>query len=334
MSKSNSNAYKSKDETVISSNNEIFFSDVLKLWMDNNRIKLKGGTINKYENIISMHINPELGEKKLSEITTIMINNYLSHKLKNGRLDNNGGLSPSYVRSIVFVINSVLKFATEEQMCLPLKSSISKPRIDKKEFNIISIEEERKLRNYLCNDISPTKTGILISLYAGLRIGEVCALSWNDIDLNNNILHVRHTIARVKNEDSPTHSATRLVIDTPKTKSSKRDIPICSSLRPYLIESYKKSKSEYVISDTDSYVNPRTFEYRFHRIINKCNITRINYHTLRHTFATRCIEAGVDVKSLSEILGHSNVGITLNTYVHSSMNMKRVQIEKLASFNS
>ena len=96
----------------------------------------------------------------------------------------------------------------------------------------------------------------------------------------------------------------------------------------------KKSKSEYVISDNDSYVNPRTFEYRFHRIISECNITRINYHSLRHTFATRCIEAGVDVKSLSEILGHSNVGITLNTYVHSSMNMKRVQIEKLASFNS
>ena len=139
---------------------------------------------------------------------------------------------------------------------------------------------------------------------------------------------MRHTVARVKSEDSS--NTTHLIIDTPKTKASIRDIPISSALLPILIKMKEKSISPYVISDTNSFVSPRTYEYRYHRILDKCNIQSVNYHTLRHTFATRCIEAGVDVKSLSEMLGHANVGITLNTYVHSSMEMKRSQLEKLS----
>ena len=162
----------------------------------------------------------------------------------------------------------------------------------------------------------------------GLRISEVCALRWNDIDFEAEILHVRSTVARVKGEGGD--CATKLIIDRPKTKASLRDIPISRKLMGALISLYKKRKSEYVVSKKVGFVSPRTYEYRFHKIMMQYDMPAVNYHALRHTFATRCIELGVDVKTLSEILGHANVSITLNTYVHSSMERKREQLEKLA----
>lgn len=180
----------------------------------------------------------------------------------------------------------------------------------------------------MIHNIDETKLGILISLNTGLRIGEVCALSWDDIDFERQIFHIRSTVARVKSMDSGVNS--KLIIDKPKTKSSLRDIPIPSKLLTILVSMKKQSKGKYVVSAENSFVSPRTYEYRYHKILDEYNIPSVNYHTLRHTFATRCIEVGVDVKTLSEILGHANVSITLNTYVHSSMELKRQQLEKLS----
>lgn len=160
-----------------------------------------------------------------------------------------------------------------------------------------------------------------------MRIGEVCALTWNDIDFSTCTIYVRHTVSRVKTDNI--HTKTELILDEPKTTSSKRIVPISSKLFPILFEYKKISHSLFVISNKDSFISPRTFEDRFHKVMKKNNIEHFNYHALRHTFATRCIEAGVDVKTLSEILGHSNVSITLNTYVHSSLEMKKNQLEKL-----
>ena len=137
--------------------------------------------------------------------------------------------------------------------------------------------------------------GILLSLNTGLRIGEICALKWSDIDFQKAILKVNSTVSRVKSDDENS-SKSKLIIDTPET----------------------------------SFVSPRTFEYRFHTVLEKCRISPFNYHVLRHTFATRCIEGGVDIKSLSEILGHANVSVTLNTYVHSSIERKRELLEKIS----
>ena len=331
---------KNKLTLAISQQNSVFpsehgekvFKEVLFLWMENNCIRQKKATAYKYQNLISTHIVPALGEVKLSQITSTVINSFLMEKLQTGRLDGKGGLSPAYVRSITFVINSALKFAVDEQMCQPLKSPIYKPISPKKELSILSLEEQHRLEFCLHSEQNPTKVGILISLHAGLRIGEVCALTWDDIDLENRIIHVRHTIARVKNMDARTQSITQLIVDTPKTKASARDIPILSALMPVLLEQSKVAVSKYVVSEIDSFVSPRTYEYRYHQILKECGLEEVNYHVLRHTFATRCIEAGVDVKSLSEILGHSNVSITLNTYVHSSIDMKRSQLEKLNTF--
>lgn len=206
------------------------FGEVLNLWMDNNRARLKGGTINKYQNLIDTHIMPELGQTKINELSATRINTFLNEKISRGRVDGSGGLSASYVRSIMLVINAAIKYAVSEQLCSPLKTPICKPSADKTELSILSAEEQKKLEASLLNNFDLTGAGIYISLHTGLRIGEVCSLTWNDIDMNKRVIHVRHTVARIRSSSSA--GFTILVIDTPKTKASKRDIPISSTLLP------------------------------------------------------------------------------------------------------
>ena len=317
------------EDTIKPINQEHNFKEILCLWMENNRIRHKGATIKKYQYLIDRHILPDLGNLKLSQITSTVINSFLTRKMENGKLDKSGGLSASYVRSIMLIINAALKFAADEEMCQPLKSPVYKPVSQNNEITVLQIDEQKRLETHLISEIAPTQLGILISLHTGLRIGEICALAWEDVDIENRIIHVRHTVARIKSTDFLEGNSSKLIIDAPKTKASNRDIPIPSVLLPILKSNCTAASSKYVVSDTKDFVSPRTYEYRYHRLLEKCGIESVNYHVLRHTFATRCIEAGVDVKSLSEILGHSNVSITLNTYVHSSMEMKRTQLEKL-----
>lgn len=314
---------------TISVGNSKLFRDVVLLWENSNRIRLKGATKCKYHYLIDTHILPELGNRKISQLTSSQINAFLADKLDHGRLDGRGGLSPAYVRSMMLIINAVMKFAAIENMCEPLRSGILKPSVISKEPPILSVADQKKLEAVLLTNPDETKLGILISLYAGLRIGEVCALTWNDIDLPNRVMYVRHTVARVSNEGENGNVSSKLIIDTPKTASSLRCIPICSTLHTALSNFPVHSQEKYVVSKDDGFVSPRTYEYRYHKLLQESDVQRVNYHALRHTFATRCIEAGVDVKSLSEILGHSDVAITLNTYVHSSMELKRLQLEKI-----
>jgi len=309
-----------------SKNSRKTFADVLWLWMDANRMRHKGATEAKYDYLIERHILPELGAMRPSDINSTVLNEFIYRKSTNGRLDGSGGLSPSYVRSIVLIVQSALAFAVDEKICLPINIKANKPAIEKSELTVLNAGEQKALEESLMCDTDGTKLGVLISLNTGLRIGEVCALTWDDIDFNERIIHVRNTVARVK---AVSGSGTELIIDKPKTQNSLRDIPISSRLYPVLEGMKKRAYSEYVISDTNTFMSPRTYEYRYHRILNQCNIRSVNYHVLRHTFATRCIEVGVDVKSLSEILGHASVSITMNTYVHSSMELKRKQMEKL-----
>ena len=171
------------------------FGEVLNLWMDNNRARLKGGTINKYQNLIDTHIMPELGQTKINELSATRINTFLNEKISRGRVDGSGGLSASYVRSIMLVINAAIKYAVSEQLCSPLKTPICKPPADKTELSILSAEEQKKLEASLLNNLDLTGAGIYISLHTGLRIGEICSLAWNDIDMNKRVIHVRHTVA-------------------------------------------------------------------------------------------------------------------------------------------
>lgn len=319
---------KPKNQTI-SANREISFKAALLLWKETNKHKHKGSTEVKYTYLIEKHILPELGNYKLSEINSLIIADFMNNKLQNGRIDKKGGLAPSYVRTIMLIISEVLEFAVYERLCDPIHVKINKPSVSKSELRILTHEEQKRLERVLLEDIDETKLGILLSLHTGLRISEVCALTWNDIDLTTGVIHLRFTVSRVKNEAKDDSSKTKLVITNPKTKSSSRDIPIAEHLLDLLKMMHGKRKSKYVVSVKDEFISPRTYEHRFHKLLDKAGISQINYHALRHTFATRCIEVGIDVKTLSEILGHATVSITLNTYVHSSMDRKREQMEKL-----
>lgn len=307
------------------------FKEVLLLWKETNRLKHKGATESKYEYLIKRHIITELGDLPISSITTLTLNNFAEKKLTSGRLDKKGGLSSAYVRSMMIIIESALQYAVNEGMCTALKTTAFKPSIKNNELKILSPQEQEMFETFLLSDINETKFGIYLSLNCGFRIGEICALRWNDIDLENQVIHIRSTIARIKNEHT---GGTVLIIDSPKTKASLRDVPIHSKLLPVILNMYARRTSEYVISNSSNFISPRTYEYRYHRLLEQCGLKSYNYHALRHTFATKCIIAGVDVKTISEILGHSNVSITLNTYVHPSMEMKLNQIEKINSYSA
>lgn len=306
------------------------FSEVMSAWFTSAKFAMKGSTVYKYTYLMERHINPELGAIRVCDITSSLIGIFTEQKLRRGKLDGSGGLSSFYVKTMLYIIQAVMAFACDEGLCPPLRTKITMPAERRKDIAILSLEEQRRFERYVVHKTGTTELGMLISLYAGLRIGEVCALKWEDVDLKKGVILIRHTISRIKCEDNEDGRRSRLILDSPKTDASKRDIPISSLLMPHLVKARDTACSSYVVSDRPGFLNPRTFAYRYHKVLGKCGLSIINYHALRHTFATRCIEAGVDIKSLSEILGHANISITLNTYVHSSMEMKRTQLEKLS----
>jgi len=314
-------------------NKDMLFSDILSLWLANNRIKNKGATESKYLNVIETHILPELGGVKMSQLTAPRINSFLLSKKENGRINKTGGLSESYISTMTLIIDSSVSFAASEQLCEPLRTKIYKPVIPKTKAFALTLEKQQQLENYLKMNMDYSKVGVLISLHAGLRIGEICALRWNDIDLRARVLHVRHTVSRIRN-DEPEGTKYKMIIETPKTEASIRDIPLTPYLTTVLSILKKASQTPFVISLSDSFVNPRTFENRYKKMLKECKLEVFNYHVLRHTFATRCIESGMDLKSLSEILGHSDISFTMKKYVHPSLEIKRVQIEKMTQLAS
>ena len=302
------------------------FAWLLDCWRQAAWIGQKGPTRQKYDFLIERHILPALGGYLLKELTPETLNAFIDQKLCQGRLDGGGTLSPAYVRSMAIIINAALAFAAEE-FALPLPKAVHKPYIEKKEVVVLTISEQKRLESQLLAEPTATGLGILLSLNTGLRIGEACALTWANIGRDDNILSVTGTVVRKKAESGSGH----LVIDVPKTPTSLRRIPIPSKLHSILDRMRVLSAGEYVLSGNGTFVSPRTYEYRFHKVLAECGIRPINYHVLRHTFATRCIESGMDVKTLSELLGHANTTTTLNTYVHSSMDRKRIQMERLST---
>lgn len=308
------------------------FKDILEAWQDANRVRLKDASISRYQNLIDTHILPDLGNRRMEQLSATVINRFLAAKLENGRLDGTGGLSASYVRSISLIIGSAIDFGVTENLCSPLCSPIKKPSLPKKELSILCVQKQDALEQELLIDMTEEKLLIYLTLYTGLRIGEACALRWEDISFDSRVIYVRQTISRVWHSEGGKKSS-KLIVGSPKTESSLRCIPICSKLYSILSQFPYHRKHGYVLQNNHDggFVSPRTFEYRYKRILKDAKLDSVNYHALRHTFATRCIERGVDIKSLSEILGHASVSITLNTYVHSSIELKRLQLEKLAS---
>lgn len=307
---------------------EITYGTLLEDWLETIRIEVKESTYSRYVFLIDRHIKPELGKIRLAKLTAAKIEYFIYQKLQDGRLDGKGGLSPKTVSGLVSVIRLSLIFAENRNYGCMKTASVKNPRQTPSRMQILSEEEQKKLESCIMERFDTIHMGILVSLYTGLRIGEICALRWGDIDEEGGTLTVQRTLMRIQNTDEIKFAKTKLIMDTPKTECSSRMIPIPSFLSKVL-EMNRKRDSAYILTGSERYLEPRRYYSKYKKILEECGLQRFTYHTLRHTFATRCIENGFDLKSLSEILGHANVSTTLQRYVHPSMNLKRRHMEQL-----
>ncbi len=298
------------------------YKDILKLWLkQKGDIKIQSQL--RYEGIISKYINNYLGNLYLNEL-----NKEIIIKTINEYKDSN--LSLSVIKTIIYIIKASTKFACEEHYIDYINLNDLKVKNNLKTIYIFSKDEQNILVNYLKTNINIRKICLLLCMYTGLRIGEVCGLKWEDIDFYNNSLEVKRTIARIKNKSNG-KTRTTLIASTPKSDTSKRTVPVPKFIMEYL-KVLVKDNDYYLLSGSNKLYDPRYFEEFYRGVIKKCNLNYINFHTLRHTFATRAIEAKMDIKTLSEILGHSSIEITLKLYVHPSFELKKQAIENLAEF--
>lgn len=310
-----------KDETTVYSGKcELTVNLLFEEWVNAICNHVKESTMANYKMKYEKHLRPYFGNSVCDKITSIKVQEFITAKMQSG-------LSVKYVSDIVVILKSMFKYASQEYSIYNPISNVRMPRKKRAEVAILSKSQQKVLQNYIYFNQSNTTLGIALSLYTGLRIGELCSLKWSDIDLQKRILTVNRTIQRIRCDDRA--AKTKLIITEPKSISSQRSIPIPNCLISFL-QSLKKKKTDYVISGTSIPIEPRTMQYRFKIILKKANLPSVHFHALRHMFATNCVELGFDVKSLSEILGHSSVEITLNRYVHSSIQRKMEFMERLS----
>ena len=253
-------------------------------------------------------------------------NDLLLENLRNVPAPRTGRYVASDILTIIKGSIDYARCAGHKISCYLDRLNIKKPQTD---MRVLSTEEQQKLLVVLLSDIDLPKLGVLLSLYTGMRIGEVCALRWENLDLSDALLSIRETLQRIQDVDVGSSRKTKIVITEPKSKNSIRVIPLPSSLIQIARQFQAAPKAYILTGRVDKYMEPRSLQYNFKKYIEESGLSDVNYHALRHTFATRCIELGFDVKTLSEILGHTNVNITLNRYVHSSMDTKRANMQRL-----
>lgn len=298
-------------------------------WLRVKKMSVKESTYIRYKNSIENHIKPELGKYPINKISTPLIEEFISNKLQNGKVDGSGGLSPKTVSDILVVTKETFKYAQSFGVIIACSFDRVTIKKNNQEMRVSSILEEQRLLAILFKDFDLYKLGVFICLYTGIRIGELCALQWKNISLSEKTMKIEKTMQRLQSYDQNSLQKTRIIITEPKSFSALRTIPlpdfVIDTITPYV-----GSANSYVLSgECKSIVEPRTMQNRFKSYLDQGQIDDANFHSLRHTFATRCIEAGFYVKTLSEILGHSSVKITLDKYVHSSMQLKRNNMEKL-----
>jgi integrase len=309
---------------------------VAMAWLEYASLKTRRATYGKYKSNIQLYILPILGEYEIGSLELIQIQNYVSNLLKNGRKDHKGGLSEKTVKDILVLLKDIFKYAEQCDIKVGCRIDSISVHCQTKDIKVLSPEAEKILAKYLLQGEDSCKMGIYLTLQTGIRIGELSALRWSDIDLQQKILHVRRSLSRIR-EITPSGKKTLLLEGPPKTPSSVRDIPLTHETTKLLEGHFMMvAKTEpaasraYLMTGTKEPMESRTIQNHFKECLRECGISDINFHAIRHTFASRCAEAGFDAKSLSEILGHSTVSITLNRYVHSSLQQKRINMENAA----
>ena len=291
------------------------YIDWLIQWLENYiRPSVKVRTYERYKLIIEQHIKDKIGSIELDDLNPLVLQSFITELLQSGNRKTGKGLSASSVNAVISVIQGSLKTAhmlglTKEYTADKLK----RPKLTEKPVECFTLAEQKQIEHAIRRGKKDKLYGIILCLYSGLRIGELIALKWSDIDFAKGILAVSKSCHDGKNG---------LIIDEPKTSTSRRVIPLPKQLLPMMKALKRRSVSPFVVSASGNPVSVRSYQRSFELLLKKLKIPHKGFHSLRHTFATRAIECGMDVRTLSEILGHKNPTITLNRYAHSLMEHK------------
>lgn len=297
-----------------------YFEDIAKEWLESKKKKIKKSTYFNYEYKIYKYLMPTFCNCKVRKLKKYDYAEFVEM------------LEEEYesktVRDILNVLKAILKYANNKYNCQIKYENIELPKLENKKLKILTKREKNKIEKHCLKEKSLRSIGILICLNTGIRIGELCALKWKNIDFSERTIYISHTLQRVYSQKN---KKSKVIIDKPKTDSSIRTIPMSNKLYEILKVMKKEYDSEsFLLTGKEyKYIEPRTFQNSYKEILQMLKIKPYKFHILRHTFATECVEVGMDIKSLSEILGHSDINITLNRYVHSSYKMKKKYLEKL-----
>ncbi len=298
------------------------YAEWLDIWLENYiKPSVKVRTYERYALIIDKHISTDVGKCEISELSALVLQNYITKLLESGNCKTGNGLSANSVNAIISVLQSSLQTAHLIGVANEYTANkIKRPKLIERPVECFSLKEQKQIEQAVLNSKKDKLFGILLCLYSGLRIGELIALQWSDIDFAKGTLTVSKSCHDGKNG---------LIIDEPKTATSRRTIPLPKQLMPLVKMLKKRSDSDFVVSSHGKPVSVRSYQRSFELLLKKLDIPHRGFHSLRHTFATRAIECGMDVKTLSEILGHKNPTVTLNRYAHSLMEHKQDMMNRL-----
>ena len=299
-------------------------SHLCEAWKLSMRYQVKPSTFACYATLIQKHIRPALGSVEMEKMDNEVLTEFILDRQRQG-------LSANTLRLILFLLKSIIHTGERRGIYPAETLEFFLPKDRGNEMRLLSQENRRKLLSWLAGCRTNFELGLLLSLSTGIRVGELCGVRWEDVDLDEGVLHIRRTVSRIRNtEQKNTAAKTRLYIGTPKTGTSQRDIPLPDFMLPRLGEK-KRDGACYLLTGRLSCMEPRGVQRRFKNLLRKLRLPDINIHVLRHSFASQWIENGFDSKSLSEILGHSSVKITMDIYVHSNMSQKRAYMDQMTA---
>ena len=300
-------------------------------WIKDSAHKWKESTKCRYQEKLDIYILPQFGKREFSDICTAEIESFISMIQTEG-MPSRKPVSAGTARSVLTVLKQIRLHALKMDHQVRFNPECIVVKSQKAEITVFSEAEEKKLVAELISDTDETAAGFLTCLFTGIRVGELCALNCDNIDLDDGVIRIRATMQRLPDQ-SGGDKKTKITIDKPKSECSIRDIPINKDLLEVL-RRFHKPGAFLLTGDKEKFIEPKTMENRFKSILKKCGLKPVGVHSTRHTFASRCIERGMDPKTLSEILGHANVATTLNTYVHSNKKSKEDGVNMLSDLFS